>query len=152
MTKKLWNWRLWVGFLVAVLALVVYGAVFIRAREVFWVSLVLFLVSGVLLASGLRRAFGQRESYRGRVAGPILATCSALTLALFAFLTYEIPKHFAAARNAPRVGQLAPQFTLVNTAGKAVSLTDVLTSPLDQSGGAARAPKGVLLVFYRGYW
>ena len=150
--KKLWNWRLWVGFFLSILALIVYAAVFISTREVFWVSLALFTVSGTLLASGLRRAFGQRGSYRGHVAGPILTVLSGLILASFAFVTYEIPKHFAAARNAPKVGQPAPQFTLVDTAGKAVSLTDVLASPVGQTGGAAHAPKGVLLVFYRGYW
>ncbi len=147
MNKKHWNWRLWVGFAGALLALILYAAFFIRMRDILWVSLALFIVSGVLLASGLRRAFGQRESYRGRVAGPILAGFSALILALFAFFTHEVPKHFAAARNAPRVGQAAPQFTLVDTAKKTVSLADVLASPI----GSA-PPKAVLLVFYRGYW
>jgi len=151
-TKKLWNWRLWVGSLVAVLALMVYPAVFMRTREAFWVSLVLLVVSAVLMASGLRRAFAQPQAYRGRIAGPILTIFSVLVLALFVFLAYAIPRSFAAARNAPKVGQPAPQFTLVDTAGKAVSLNDVLASPVGQTGSASRAPKGVLLVFYRGYW
>lgn len=151
MDKKLWNWRLWVGSGTALLALIVSAVVVFTAREVLWFSLALFIVSGVLLATGLRRAYGRRESYRGQVAGPILTGCSVLFLALFGFISYEIPKHFAAARHAPQVGQAAPQFTLVDTTGKAVSLADSF-SAMGPSGNAARTRKGVLLVFYRGYW
>jgi hypothetical protein len=146
--KKLWNWRLWVGFALAVVALMVNGAFFVAIRGIVWLSMALFIVSAVLLSSGLRRAFGQQESYRGQVAGPILTGLSVVVLALFGFITYEIPKHFAVANGAPRVGQAAPQFALVDTTKKRVSLTEVLAS----GDGAAKAPKAVLLVFYRGYW
>lgn len=152
MTKKLWNWRLWVGFVLSILALLIIVTFFIRMRSVLWFSLAFFIASGILLASGLHRAYGQREAYRGQVAGPILTVFSALILAVFAFVTYVVPKHFAEARNAPRVGQPAPQFTLVDTAKKTVSLADVLASPITSGDRAARAPKAVLLVFYRGYW
>lgn len=152
MSSKKWNWRLWAGFTIAILALALYLAVVFRVRDVLWLSLALFLVSFALLASGLRRAYGQRESYRGQVAGPILAVLSVLILAVFGFGSYEISKHVAAARNAPTVGQQAPQFTLVDTAGKTVSLAGTLTSPVGQPGASAHSPKAVLLVFYRGYW
>jgi hypothetical protein len=148
MNKKLWNWRLWVGFVVAMLALIVYFTLFYRTREVVWLSVAIFIVSAVLFVSGLRRAFRQRESHRGQVAGPILAALSALVLALFGFTSYEMPRHIAVANNAPKVGEAAPQFTLVDAAGKTVSLASALASPL----GPAQAPKAVLLVFYRGYW
>lgn len=147
MNKKLWNWRLWVGFAVAVLALAVYIAVFWSTRDVLWVSLALFVVSAVLLAAGLRRAFAQRESYRGLVAGPILTVSSVLILVVFGLASNEVSKHFPAARHAPKVGQAAPAFRLVDTAGKSVTLADVLAAP-----AGARAPKGVLLVFYRSHW
>jgi hypothetical protein len=149
--KKLWNWRLWAGFAVAVLALVVYIAVFMSTRDVLWVSLALFVVSAVLLATGLRRSFGQREAYRGQVAGPILAGCSVLILVVFGLASNEISKHFPAAHHAPKVGQAAPEFKLLDTAGKSVTLADVLSAPVAQAAGA-RAPKGVLLVFYRSHW
>jgi hypothetical protein len=152
MSSKKWNWRLWAGFATAVLALVVYLAVVFRMREILGISLVLFVVSMALLYSGLRRAYGQRESYRGQVAGPIVAILSVLVLVVFGFASYEISKHFAAASNAPKVGQQAPQFTLVDTAGKTVSLTGTLASPVGQSGGSSSATKAVLLMFYRGYW
>jgi hypothetical protein len=148
MSTKKWNWRLWAGFAIAILALVLYFAVVFRMREILGISLVLFVISLALLASGLRRAYGQRETYRGQVAGPIVAILSALVLGVFGFASYEISKHFAAADNAPKVGQQAPQFTLVDTAGKTVSLASALTPP----AGAAHATKAVLLVFYRGYW
>jgi hypothetical protein len=35
----------------------------------------------------------------------------------------------------------------VDTTGKSVALSELLTSPIN-----GQAPKGVLLVFYRGYW
>jgi hypothetical protein len=149
--KKLWNWRLWAGFAVAVLALVVYVALVMSIRDVLWVSLALFVVSGVLLASGLRLSFGQRESYRGQVAGPILSAGSALILVLFGIGSYVVSKSFPAARHAPKVGQTAPEFKLVDTSGKSVTLADILAAPVAQTAGA-RAPKGVLLVFYRSHW
>jgi len=149
--KKLWNWRLWVGLAVAVLALVVYLAVFMNTRDVLWVSLALFIVSAFLLATGLRRSFGQRESYRGQVAGPILSACSVLIVVVFGLASNEVSKHFPAAHHAPKVGQAAPEFKLVDTAGKSVTLADVLGAPVAQAAGA-RAPKGVLLVFYRSHW
>ena len=77
------------------------------------------------------------------------STWVVLLLLMFGLASYEVKKSFPDARNAPQVGQLAPQFTLVDTAGKMVSLADVLTTPMT---GTTGAPKGVLLVFYRGYW
>ena len=151
MSTKKWNWRLWVGFAIAVLALVVYLAVVFRMRDVFWLSVALFVVSIALLASGFQRAYRHREAYRGRVAGPILAVCGALVLGLFGLASYQISKHFAAAENAPKIGQAAPQFTLVDSSGHTVSLAAVLASPAGQSG-TAHAPRAALLIFYRGYW
>lgn len=152
MSSKKWNWQLWAGFATAILALAVYLAVVFRMREILGISLVLSVVSIVLIVSGLRRAYGQREFYRGQVAGPIVAILTVVVLGIFGLASHEISKHFAAANNAPKVGQQAPQFTLVDTAGKTVSLTGTLASPAGQSGGSSRATKAVLLVFYRGYW
>jgi len=46
-----------------------------------------------------------------------------------------------------RVGAKTPDFTLADSDNKAVSLAGLLTEPI-----CGAAPKGVLLVFYRGYW
>jgi peroxiredoxin len=50
-------------------------------------------------------------------------------------------KQIPASPDAARVGQLAPDFTLAGGDGKQVSLADL-----------AKTNKGVLLIFYRGYW
>ena len=151
MNKKLWNWRLWIGFAIAVLAFAVYVAVFKSTRDVLWISLAFFFLSAVLLITGLQRAYGRRELYRGQVAGPILAGSSALLLVVFGVTSNQVSKHFPMAHHAPKVGQVAPEFKLVNTAGASVTLADLLATPVAQTAGA-RAPKGVLLVFYRSHW
>jgi len=150
--KRFWNWRLWVGFILSILALITYARWVLDRRDVFWLSVAIFVVAGAFLVIGLRRAFSQPDAYRGRVAGPILTGFSILFLGLFVSANYLVSKNFPAARNAPKVGQPAPAFTLVNTAGKPVSLADVLGTPVGDSSGSAKPTKGVLLVFYRGYW
>jgi peroxiredoxin len=52
-----------------------------------------------------------------------------------------------AARGAPRVGQKAPEFALSDTNGKTVTLAELLSTPIK-----GKPAKGVLLIFYRGYW
>lgn len=150
--NKFWNWRLWVGFIASLSALVIYLLVFLTTRSVFWFSLALFVGAGALLVSGLKRAFRESQLYRGKAAGPILSTLSILVLLLFGFASYVVSKSFPAAHNAPKVGQKAPQFTLVDSAGKTVSLAQLLSNPIADASGVPRPPKGVLLVFYRGYW
>jgi hypothetical protein len=154
MNSKLWNWRLWAGFAVSLLALLSYVFLFQITRSVFWLSLLLFAFAIALLFSGLKRAFAQPESYRGKIAGPILTALSVLVLALFGLATYGISRAFAVAANAPKIGQKAPEFTLVDANHNSVTLAQLLSAPIPAAGatGAAHPPKGVLLVFYRGYW
>jgi len=49
-----------------------------------------------------------------------------------------------ASSGAPRVGQLAPDFFLLDQSGKPVGLGDLLSGP----SGA----KPVVVIFYRGFW
>ena len=149
MNKRIWDWRLWFGFTLSLIALIIYPLFVLETREVFWRSLVIFAAAGVFLATGLMRAFAQPDRYRGQVAGWVLTGLTIVMVGLVASAHYVISKHFPAARNAPKVGQQAPQFTLVNTGGKTVSLADVLSAPM---AGSTVPPKAVLLVFYRGYW
>jgi peroxiredoxin len=51
---------------------------------------------------------------------------------------------------APRVGQKAPDFTLPDQNGKAVTLGELLTSA--PSGAPDGKANGALLIFYRGHW
>jgi hypothetical protein len=149
---KLWNWRLWVGFGVSVLGLLIYVLLLQRTRSIFWGSLALFLVSVALMISGLKRAFGQPQAYRGKVAGPVLAVLGVVVLGVFGWGAYMAAKLFPAALHAPQVGQKAPEFVTVDSKGNSVALAQLLTTSITDSSGVARTPKGVLLVFYRGYW
>jgi hypothetical protein len=150
-TAKLWNWRLWAGFGLSVVALVGYGLLVMETRVVFWPSLLLFMVAGVLLASGWKRARRGPQSYRGKIAAPVLTTLSVVVFGLFGFTTYEVLKAFPDAKNAPQIGQRAPAFSLVDANGQNVSLSQMLTTPIADRG-ARRAAKGVVVLFYRGYW
>lgn len=151
MSARRWNWQLWAGFGCALAALVIYFAFFLTTRAVFWPCLTLSMAGALLLISGLQHAFREPQNYRGKVAGPILAGLSLLIFAGFGFATFQVFKAFPAARNAPRVGQPAPEFTLTDSNGKNVSLAQLLASPVGSSG-SSHASKGVLVVFYRGYW
>jgi len=114
-----------------------------------WINLALPGIAVVFFIVALRRAFGQPEVYRGKVWGSILGVLSVLIFAL-AIVGYRHAKDLPASAGAPRVGQKAPDFTLTDTSGNAVSLSQMIAAPIDASSG--KAPKAVLLVFYRGYW
>ena len=152
MNKRSWNWLLWVGFALCPIALLSYFLVFYKypvTRDIPWVNFLIFAAAGLLLVAGLRRAFGQPEQYRGKIAGPILSVLGAALLGLFCFFTFYLSRQLPKAAEAPRVGSRAPEFVLPDTANRQVSLASLLSEPLSLTHAA---PKGVLLVFYRGYW
>jgi fumarate reductase subunit C len=153
--KRFWNWRLWSGFGLSLVGLVGYVVLFSLTYEVLWPlvpSVLLLAVAAMLLISGLRRAFREPQSYRGKVSGPILSILAVVVLAAFIFVTHATYKAVPSARNAPKVGQHAPEFVLVDSRGQKTSLAQMLAAPITDSTGATRATKGVLVVFYRGYW
>jgi len=90
--------------------------------------------------------------------GPILAALSVVVFGVFVFALFIVPRHLPAAHGAPQVGQKAPEFSLVDMNGRAVKLSELLTAPMNAASSVAgssasgHTPKGVLLVFYRGYW
>jgi len=144
--KRKWNWPLWLGFIVAVGAMFSYPffAQFPMTRDFPWANLLLFGIGATLLIGGLFRAFGRPQHYRGKVFGSIL---SAIAFLFFSFFCYEIfyaLRQVPSSSNAPRVGQKAPDFILLDQNGNAVGLGDLLRRP---SG-----PKAVVLIFYRGFW
>lgn len=152
MSARFWNWRLWVGFGCAVAALIIYLTSFIVTRAVIWPCLALLVIAAALLISGMQRAFHEPQVYRGKIGGSIVSALSVLLVVAFGFVAYQVHKAFPAARNAPDVGQHAPEFTLADSTGKNVALSELLASPITDGSGSARASKGVLVVFYRGYW
>ena len=135
--KRPFNWRLWGGLALAVLAIVSYFAFFSRfpvTRDVPWVPFLLFVVAAVLLVSGWRRA-------TGKILPSIVAVLGFLLMGFFTYLVTIDSRDVPASAGAPAVGQKAPEFTLADTNNRPVSLASALAGS-----------KGVLLVFYRGYW
>src|SRR5215216_7917080 len=152
MMIRRFNWPLWVGFVLTLAAFFTYFSVFVwfpSTRDFPWANLLIFLIALVLLVLGVRRGFasGRPHPTRSKVVTSIVATLSVIVLALFIFTIFVFARWLPASKGAPQVGQRAPDFILTDTAGKQVSLTELRTSPID-----GNAPKGVLLVFYRGYW
>ena len=150
-TRRL-NWPLWLGFLLTLAAFLSYFAVFVQfplTRDFPWANLLLFLVAIVLIFSGLRRGFAADRPHptRSKIVSSLVAVVRVLITALFVFAVFIAARWLPASKGAPQVGQRAPEFTLPDTSGKQVSLNELLTSPID-----GNAPKGVLLIFYRGWW
>ena len=62
MEKRKPNWSLWAGFIVALIAFVSYFLFFSQfpiTRDFPWANFLLFGLAAVMLAVGLRRAFGR---------------------------------------------------------------------------------------------
>jgi hypothetical protein len=101
----------------------------------------------VLLFVGIRRSFGSERGWLSKGIGVVVLSLSGLVLAGFIFTTFVMPTWLPESKGAPEVGRKAPDFTLTDQTGKSVSLTSLLTEPIGSS-----QPKGVVLIFYRGYW
>jgi len=141
---------LWSGLLLSVVAFFSYPFFFVRwplTRNFPWVNLVLFAVAIALVVVGIRRALRADSPRTAKISAIVASLLSAATFALFIFAVFVFARQLPASHGAPRVGSKAPEFQLPDTNGKPVALSQLLTSPLN-----GRAPKGVLLVFYRGYW
>lgn len=135
--KRRFNWPLWTGLLLAVVAFFSYYGFFSRfpvTRDVPWVSFLLLLIAVALLVTGWRRA--QRK-----VLASIVAVLGLLVTGFFTFMVTAGSKGLPLSNRAPAVGEKAPAFTLVDTQNRPVALNDLLSGS-----------NGVLLVFYRGYW
>jgi hypothetical protein len=156
MNTQRFNWQIWLGFLLSVAALISYPFVFVRwpiTRDFPWANLLLFVIAGVLVFFGVRRAFAPQRPHptRSRIAGSILATLSVLVLGLSLFGFFVASRWLPTSHGAPQIGQKAPDFTLADTNGRSVSLSELLSSPINGKGASSN-PRGVLMIFYRGYW
>jgi hypothetical protein len=144
------NWPLWLGFILCIFAFLSYPFLFANweaTRDFPWVNIPLFVLALVLLFIGIRRAFSPGRRLAGKIVASVVTTISLLVVAMFIFTSFIASRWLPASTNAPQVNQKAPDFTLQDTGNKAVSLTELLSQPIKN-----KPPRGVLLVFYRGYW
>jgi hypothetical protein len=137
------NWNIWAGFAVVLLAAFsfLYLVQFPAVRDFPWLNLLLFAVGGLLLAVGLKRAFGNPERYRGKISGVVLSVLSLAIFGLFYDGIFVLSRDIPAPSGAPRTGAQAPDFTLSDANGQPVALREL-----------AKKNRAVLLIFYRGYW
>ena len=138
------NILVWAGFVTALLGAVTYVPVFSRfasTRDFPWVNLLLLAAAISLIAVGLRRAFRRPDLYRGKVIGSIFAVLTLSMIGLFGYVVFFLAKQLPAAGSAIQAGQSAPEFEMASSDGRRVRLAELL------SGN-----RGVLLIFYRGYW
>jgi hypothetical protein len=154
MNAQRFNWQIWLGFVLSVFAFLSYPLIFVRfpaTRDFPWTNLGLFGIAGLLLFIGVRRAFAPDRRRKSKVAAGILASLSVLILGFFIFTGFIMARWLPSAAGAPKIGQQALDFNLRDTSGNLVSLSALLSSPINEKTASGR-PKGVLLIFYRGYW
>ena len=147
---KNFNWQLWVGFVLTLFSFLSYPFLFIDypiLRDFPWLNLILFALALGFLIVGLRRAFRRDRKPLSKISAVAVATLSVLIIAFFIFIAFIEARRLPASANAPQVGQKAPPFSVTDINNKPVALVDLLAQPIND-----KPPKGVLLIFYRGYW
>ena len=129
---------LWSGLALTVIAFLSYPFIFVRwpvTRDVPWANALLFLIAIALLLLAVRRAPA------GRRVWPSIAAALGIAIGALFAVGIVVGSRLPSSPNAPKVGQRAPELTLPDTNGRPVSLAQLIDGQ-----------KGVLLVFYRGYW
>jgi len=147
---KRFNWQIWAGFLLTIFSFLSYPFIFVDypiLRDFPWLNLIMFAIALVFLFVGVRRAFQPGRRLISKILAPAVALLSLLVIALFIFGTFIEARRLPASAGAPQVGQKAPEFSLADTNNRPVALADLLTQQVNN-----KPPKGVLLIFYRGYW
>ena len=152
MNARRFNWPLWLAFLVTLIASFSYFAFFVRfpvTRDFPWANLLLFLLAAVLLWMGIRRGFARdrRRPAISKIVTSIVGLLSVAIFTLFLFVIFVGGRMLPPSTGAPHVGQKVPEFSLPDANGRQVTLNELLSAPIE-----GKPPKGVLLIFYRGYW
>lgn len=137
MTRR-FNTPLWSGLLLVFVAIFSYLFLFVRwpiTRDVPWTAFVLFAIALVLMVIGFRRT--ERKVFASMV--------MTIGIGVMAFFTFGmlVMTGLPASHGSPAVGAKAPDFTLPDTNHHDVALSQLIAAP---------GSKGVLLIFYRGYW
>jgi len=152
MSKNRQNWAVWVGFLLALGALLCNVVFFVNLpgrQAIAWLSMLLSVVALIFLGLGLKRAFEQPPVYRGKILSSILSFVSLLLVCAAVFASFSA-RTIPTSAGAPQTGQKAPDFTLADTNGQPVSLGQLLAPAASDS--KVLPTKLVLLIFYRGSW
>jgi hypothetical protein len=157
-TERRKNIAPWAGLLFAIGAIGCNAALFVNPPlqgTLPWLSMLFAVLALIFLVTGLWRAFGQAQVYRGKVLSVVLSVIVLLPVGFTVFV-FVAARKLPSSTAAPQVGQKVPDFTLPDTSGKLVSL-DQLLDPVPSLNSSAsspesHAPKAVLLIFYRGYW
>lgn len=138
------NWQIVIGFLLSLFAFASVPMVFSQwsvSTDTRLLSVGLFVIAAIFVVVGLRRAFAAERGKISKITAAILTLLSVAVFGLFVFLAFFMSTSLPKSAGAPQIGQKAPDFSLTDTTGKQVSLGENLSKQ-----------KGVLLVFYRGYW
>src|SRR5438876_11504423 len=127
------NWQIWAGFVLSLVAGFSYPFVFVRwpiTREFPWANLILFAIATVFLFLGLRRAFKPDKRIVSKIFSSLAAAFGLLLLAGLLFTIFVMGSWLPRSVGAPQVGQKAPDFTLTDANNKAVTLAQLLCSPV----------------------
>lgn len=144
------NWPIWLGLLLSFFAFFSYPFIFVNwptTRDFPWANFIIFAIAEVAIAIGVKRAFAPERRVLSKIVGAVGALISGLVLVGFLFVVFVAARQLPPSTNAPQVGQKAADFTLVDVNNKPVSLSQILSQPIN-----GKTPKGALLIFYRGYW
>lgn len=153
---------LWIGFFLVLVGMFSYPLFFARfpvTRDFPWANLALIALAVFLLGVGMRRAIRQPDSYRGKISGSILSVLTVLLVGFFLVEIFHGTKEISASHGAPKVGEIAPDFTLSDSQGNPMTLSAMLNSSFVPNGSSSAAAgtgsaktAGTVLIFYRGYW
>ena len=152
MNERRRNWMLWAGFVLCLVTFPSYFLLFARfpvTRDVPWANYLLFAIGLLMLGVGIRRAFAESEVYRGKISGLIVGFISLAVTGMFCFMVLFQTRQLPKSAGVPQVGQKAPEFVLADSNNNQISLSSLLSTPLERTHAL---PKGVVLIFYRGYW
>jgi len=136
MRKLRWNWPVWLGFALSVVAFVSYFRFFARfpvTRNVPSANFLLFGAGATSLWAGLKRVRGRAKPFRGKIVSSILTLLSVSIFAVFSFVIFHVTRRLPAAAGLPKIGEKAPEFVLRDTHGNLTSLSTTLSAPLDPS-------------------
>lgn len=161
--KRSSNPAIWIGFALVLIGAASYPLFFIRfpvTRDFPWANLLILAAAVVILIMGVRRAFRQPDAYRGKIFGSVLSVLSLAVIGLFCYVIFYMARQLPASAASPRVGAVAPDFTIPDSLAHPVTLSDLLALPFrtndwpvnPSAGPAAGETAGLVLIFYRGYW